>query len=176
MKSQGASLLDGFSEADIDDLQDKNARPSPLGIVVFGVLLAFGLSGWMGNHQEPISIKAEAVDVTVQTPLVMRTGSIFETSIEVVASQPIKNLVIGASARLWQGVTINAMAPAAEKESYDDDTFRFYYGELDKGKTFVLKIDGQVNPAFFGVNRGHVSVFDGESELASVPIAMRVLP
>lgn len=176
MKPADGSLLDGFSEADVDDLQHSSAYPSAAGILLFGILLAFGLSGWLGDRQEAVSARSEALDVTVQTSLVLRTGSVFETSVEVVASRPIANLVIGVSSRLWQGMTINAMMPAAEEESYADQRFRLAFGALGQGETFVVKIDGQVNPAFFGVNSGHVSVLDGERELARVPIAMRVLP
>ena len=77
---------------------------------------------------------------------------------------------------MWKDFTVNTMVPAAAEERFADGRFRFSYGPVEAGKAIVVKIDSQINPSLVGGTAGHVAVYDGETLLAELPVAIAVRP
>jgi len=89
---------------------------------------------------------------------------------------PLEDVTIAITPSLMQDMTINTLSPGPEKESFGTGGVRWSYGPLDKGKTLVVKIDGQINPSLFGGTKGAVALYDGDRRLGALPVSIRVLP
>ena len=166
------SFPDGLSQRNLDG----RGRASLLSLILLAGLMAAGLAGLFGGQPSTTWRADGEATLKVKTPTVLRNGMIFETIVEVRPKQPVDNLVIGVSDPLWRNMTINTMIPAASEESYMNGFRRFAFGELDQGDTLRFKIDGQTNPSLLGGTSGVIAVFDGEKELTSIAIKMKVLP
>ncbi len=148
---------------------------SPLSLVVFGSVVALGLSGVLG-HERDWRAEDAGHRLLVHAPETIRNGEFLEMRITVEADEPIGELVVGVDAGLWEDLTVNTMIPAPTDEVSDDGEFRFTFGELEAGTSFLLKIDLQVNPDIVGGNEGAVTVYDAEAPLVGTPISIAVLP
>ena len=166
---------DGIGEREMQPLEGWRQHASPLSLVVFGTVVLLALAGVLG-HERTWATQGETVNLEVHMPEVIRNGEFFEMRVTVRADQPIEQLVVAIDQAVWEDVTVNTMVPAATEEANEDGVFRFTFAELAAGSTFLLKIDGQVNPDLVGANAGTVSVLDGEAELAAVDVTMEVRP
>lgn len=164
---------DGLSRNNIE--RSGGANPAPLLLLL--VLLGAGLFGMFGGQPNAsIQTTRGATTLKVTAPQILRSGMIFETIVEVSSRQSVDNLVIGISDPLWREMTINTMIPAAEEEENKNGFHRFSFGRLEAGDTFRFKIDGQINPPLLAGTKGMFVAFDGEGEIISAPVAVKVLP
>lgn len=168
-----------------DGLNEKNSAPpqglarhvSLLSIVLLGLLMALAFGGLLGGQPQPTkTVQSPAVRLEVNSPDVIRNGEFFETRIVVTPRRAFSDLVIGVTPALWRDLTVNTMIPAPAEESFADGAYRFSYGAAEAGEPLVVKIDSQINPSMFRGTAGRVVVYDKESEVATLPITMRVLP
>jgi hypothetical protein len=166
-----------------DGIRDEHATPkgglrryaSPLALLVFGSVIALGLAGFLG-HERDWRSEGDGVNLTVHAPEVTRNGEFLEMRITVDGASAVEELVIGVDQSLWEDMTVNTMIPAATEETGEDGEFRFTFGPMDAGTTFGLKVDLQVNPDIVGGNDGALTVYDGDTAITSVDIAITVLP
>ena len=174
---------DGGGSRPPQGIEEEHWRPvagwrrhaSPLSLVVFGAVLALGLTGFLG-HERDWNASNGGVRLQVHAPEVIRSGELLEMRIQVEADEPVGDLVIGVDHALWEDMTVNTMLPAAAEESSRDGQLRFRYGELPAATPFLVKLDLQINPDILGGNEGLISVFDGDRELTRVDVGIRVLP
>lgn len=149
---------------------------SPLSLLVLGVVVSLGLTGWVGKPG-PVATRTVAnAELEIEMPAVISTGDLYEARIRVRARQDIGKLQIAVSPHLWQDVTVNSMIPAPETESFEDGSFRYSFAPLKQGEEFLFKIDAQVNPRFFGSLDGDIRVYDDGKLLAANTRHMRVMP
>jgi len=151
-------------------------RPGILSLVTLGVLVAIGLSGYAGGGSVEHEVRNAAGTFVLRAPEIIRNGEVLETRMRVVAQRPIDKLVIGVAPALWREVTTNSTVPQAGEESFRDGLFRFSFDKVEAGGAFELQIVQQINPGLWGTNRGRVVFLDGDTVLAEMPVAMRVLP
>jgi len=145
--------------------------------MLLAAILGAGLFGAFGGQPDPVrQVRTDIATIGVRAPRILRNGMIFETVIEVKPQRPVGNLVIAISDGLWREMTINTTMPSAQQESDAQGVRRFSFGRVEAGKTFRFKIDGQINPPLFAGTSGEIAAYDGEKEIASLPIRMRVLP
>ena len=175
-KTRHAKPPDGIGPEHLEPHRGLSRHASPASIVVLAALVVFGLSGLAGSRSRSSEVANAAVELNLRAPTVVRNGEVFETVIEVRPRRRIGKLVIGIEAGLWREVTVNSMVPAAADESFDDGHFRFTFAAVEAGRSFVFKIDQQINPALGGRNRGRVVVFDDQDRLAELPLELMVLP
>lgn len=150
---------------------------SPISMLLLAALMIVSLTGVLGsgvNHDFAVS-NADAA-LTVNTPAVIRNGEFFETRIRVLPRRDFADLVIAFEPSLWRDITLNTMIPAPAEETAGEGGFRFSYSEWTAGEPLEIKIDSQINPSLFAGTRGDVRLYDGETLVAELPIAMRVLP
>jgi hypothetical protein len=166
-----------------DGIGDEHARPlkgwryhaSPLSLLVFGAVIAFGMAGFLGR-EAVWRAEANGVTLAVHASEIIRNGEFFEMRISVESEAPLSELVIGVEEGLWEDMTVNTMIPGAAEEASVDGEFRFTFGEQEANRTFLLKVDLQVNPDIVAGNDGAVTVYDGEEPMATTDVSIRVLP
>ncbi len=154
-----------------------HSHASPLSILLIGSLMALALFGTFGGQPHPRrTIESDAADIRLQLPEIIRNGEFFEMRIEVDTKRPFTDLTLAVSPGFWKDLTINTMIPAPTEEKSEGGRFLFGYGEVNAGETLIIKIDGQINPPLFGGTQGKIALLDGDVELASIPVKMKVFP
>jgi hypothetical protein len=148
------------------------------GLVVFSVAVVLSLFGVYGReHTVAATDRAGGVRASVHLPEVLRNGEFFEMQFRIeVGDVAVEDLTIAVDASVWRDITVNTFIPAATEESSEDEAYRFAFGPMEAGSTFVAKVDAQVNPDILGANRGVIGVYDGEQLLLELPIEIGVLP
>ncbi|WP_324741705.1 hypothetical protein U8326_00510 [Tsuneonella sp. CC-YZS046] len=148
-----------------------------LSLSIPAALLILAMAGLFGGGRSArLTADAPSAHVTLAMPTTLRSGVFFETDVDVLARRDIEDLTIALTAELWRDMTINTTLPEAGEQDYREGQFRFRYGPVEAGSRIRIKFDGQVNPPLIGTNRGEVAVFDGQSRLATIPVAIKVLP
>jgi hypothetical protein len=168
-------LPDGITEDNVQPVAGWRRHASPLGLVVFGLVVALALLGVLG-HERTWAAQSSGTRLEVHTSEVVRNGEFLEMRIRVVPEGDIGELVIGIDDAIWEDVTVNTMIPAATEEVNEDGQTRFTFAELHAGTEFLLKVDMQINPDILGGNGGRIAVYDGESEIVATEMAITVLP
>jgi hypothetical protein len=174
-KTAHSPLPDGIGAEHID-LRPKQRRPGILSLVILGALVAIGLSGYAGGGSAQHEVRNAAGLFVVRAPDTIRNGEIFETRLRVVARRPIGKLVIGVDPAFWRELTTNSTVPQAGEETFRDGLFRFSFDKVEAGAAFEFQVAQQINPGLWGTNRGRVVFLDGDTVLAELPVALRVLP
>lgn len=151
-------------------------RPALTLLLIGGPLLA-GMLGWLGGGAERVTRAiAPQAQFEVVTPGILRSGNWFETQIRVTPRAGASDLAIAFDEDLWRFMSIDTLLPDAESAEFGEGHFTFHFGPVKAGDSFVLKIDGQIQPRWLRTQAGRVRVFDGKRELASAPVSMTVLP
>lgn len=149
---------------------------SPLSVIVLGLMMVLGLSGWLGHAGlQSSSAEGPAAAFRVDMPAVIRTGDFFEMVVHVHARQPVEHLELEIAPTLWQNITVNGMVPAPEKESGEDNNFTFQFGSLKSGQDALIKVSAQINPRLFGHVEGEIRLKDSGRPLAAMHRSMKVL-
>lgn len=166
---------DGIDESHQQPLGGWRRHASPFSVIVFGVIVAVGLSGLVG-HERDWTASGDGVDLVVHAPEVIRNGEFLELRATLVSAQPLSQLAIGVEASLWEDMTVNTMLPTPADESSEDGELRFTYQPLEAGTEFLWKVDLQVNPDIVLGNDGTLTVYDGDRPLVSTDLSIQVLP
>lgn len=149
---------------------------SPLSVIVLGLLMVLGLSGWLGRAGlQSQSAEGPAAAFRVEMPAVIRTGDFFEMLVHVHAKQDIRHLELEIEPALWQNITVNGMVPTPDKESGEDRNFSFQFGPLRPGQDALIKVSAQINPRLFGKVEGEIRLKDTGQPLAAMHRSMKVL-
>lgn len=171
---QGLRLPDGIDAGDAD--RGALRRSNPWSLLVLGAIVALGLSGYAGGRDGDAAAESESAHLHVHWPSVIRNGHVYESILTVRARKPIEKLVLAVPGAMLRELTLNAMYPAAGDESYVDGDYRYAFGRLEAGDTFVVRVEMQINPALFGFSRGHVRLLDDKRALTGLDVSMLVLP
>lgn len=166
---------DGIGEEHERPLEGWRRHASPLGLVVFGAVIALAFTGILG-HERDWRADANGVVLQIHAPETTRSGEFLEMRIRVTSAESIGELVIGVEGSLWEDLTVNTLIPAATEEESANGEFRFVFAALAPDTAFDLKVDLQVNPDIVGGNDGLVTVYDGEQALVGTRISIMVLP
>ena len=167
---------DGIERRHIDP--SGRAWRNGVGLVVFSVAVVLSLFGVYGREHTVAASDGEGgVSASVHLPEVLRNGEFFEMQFRIeVGEAAVEDLTIAVDASVWRDITVNTFIPAATEETSEDDAYRFAFGPMDAGSTFVAKVDAQVNPDILGANSGVIGVYDGEQLLLELPVEIGVLP
>lgn len=153
-----------------------HSHANPFAVLLLGSIVLLAFSGALGGQPNPAhSVTAPSVRLSFAAPAIARSGMFFEMRVAVDASRRVDNLVLAVSPTYWRELTVNTMIPAAD-ESFGAGGYRFAFGPMAPGGRLQVKVDGQINPALVGGTAGTIRLFDGETELASLPVAMKVRP
>ena len=175
MSIRTSAFPDGIADDHIRPIEGWRRHASPLSLVVFGVIVAVALSGWLGRERT-WTAEGEGTALEVHAPEIIRNGEFLEMRVGLVSDRPIEELVIGIDESLWEDVTVNTMIPAASEEASEDGEARLTFAELPAGTAFQFKVDMQINPDILGGNAGTLTVYDGDAELVATDLSITVLP
>ena len=174
------TMPDGIEPRHLDPAHRRPARSGRMSwvrAVLLGAFLAAGLAGLLGGGQTtPVEARSAEAAMQVHLPTPIRNGMFVEWRIDVTARAPVSDAVIAVPARMWRDMTVNSLVPAASDEEYRDGEFRFHFGPLAPGQRLLFKIDGQINPPRLTTEGGAIRLLDGEREILSAPVTMKVLP
>jgi hypothetical protein len=173
--SAAPAYPDGIASEHVEEVAGWRRHASPLALLVFGTVVVLAMTGLLG-HERDWEASSGGTTLRIHQPEVIRNGEFLELRLTVESADGIGALAIGFDQAIWEDMTINTMIPAASEESSEDGEFRFIFGELGGGTTFLLKVDAQINPDIVGGNEGAITVYDGDEELVSTTIEMGVLP
>ena len=150
---------------------------NPASIIALGLFLGAALAGVFGGQPHPTrTIDTPSATVTLQFPEISRNGEFFEMRATITAKQPIGDARLGISSTYWRDMTINSMIPAPSEEKSEDGQYRFAYGPLQPGESLTVKVDGQINPPMTAGTAGKLTLLDGDSVIADIPLHLRVFP
>lgn len=150
---------------------------TPLAILVIAGLIAAAFAGWLGGGPDAESrIVVPRATIELRHAAILRSGNWFETQVRVVPSIDVEDLVIAIDTPLWRAMSIDTLVPDAESATSLDDRFSYHFGKVPAGHPLILKFDGQIQPRAFRQLRGAMRIADGESEIATIPMALTVLP
>ncbi len=150
---------------------------SPLSLLVLGSIVGAALFGAFGGHGlERLVADGEGARLDVEAPAILRNGEFYEVRVTVTPKRPVADLVLAVEPGLWRQMTQNSMLPAASEERFEGGAFRFSYGAVPAGEAYRIKMDFQINPSLLGNVSGTVSVLDGETDLARLPVEIEVRP
>ncbi|MGQ0590169.1 MAG: hypothetical protein ACT4N8_11680 [Sphingosinicella sp.] len=150
---------------------------SLLPLIVLGAILLLALAGLFGGKATDWrSVRNDAVELQAAVPQVMRSGVLFEFRFRITPRRRFEDLRLALSPELLRDFTINTTIPEPGEQESKDGLFHLSYGPAEPGETIEVKIDGQINPALVWGTEGRIAVFDGDSELASMPLEITVLP
>lgn len=145
-----------------------------LSLIVPGAILLLALSGFLGRDAV-LRATGGGTSLTFRTPVIIRSGDLFEMELEIVRQAGFDSLVVGIDASLLRDLTINSFYPGAE-DSSEDGELLYGFGPIEPGQLFLLKIDGQVNPNLLGSNEGEIRVYDRDRMLVELPVTIKVRP
>lgn len=153
--------------------QIKSWLPLPL----LGGVLLLALTGLFGGG--PSLRKAavsDAARLTVEAPPILRNGQIFEVQISVLAEGELARPTIAVDTSYWRNITLNTIRPEPAAQGFREGAVLLEYDRLGAGETLLITFEAQVNPVFGQHSRAHVRLLDGQTELAGLPLQMKVLP
>lgn len=176
MSTSNASVFpDGITAEHLREPRPWRRHASPLSLVVLGAIVILAIAGILG-HEREWSATGSGTSLSIHMPETIRNGEFLEMRITVEPDAAISQLAIGIDQALWEDITVNTMIPAATEESSEDGEYRFTFGELAAGTSFLMKVDAQINPDIVGGNAGTVTVYEGGDRLVEVEVRMQVLP
>ena len=148
-----------------------------LPLLLLGAILAFSFTGLLGgtpnaNHQA----RGDRATLTANVPRVLRSGEFFEMRFRIETHAPLADATLAIDTSYLHELTINTQLPAAGSEEASHGVIRLSYGPLEAGDVLDIKLDGQVNPSLFLGTEGAVALYDGDTEIARIPLELTVLP
>lgn len=171
-----SNLPQGIDEAHLK-AKGWHRHASPLSILLLGVLMVLALFGVFGGQPHPRrTIDTSAATMHLQLPERLRNGEFFEMRIRVDTKRTFTDLTLAVSSTYWKDLTINTMIPAPSEEKSEGGRYLFSYGEVTAGEALTIKFDGQINPPLFAGTQGEIALLDGDTEIATVPVMLRVYP
>lgn len=176
-KNSARKLPDGLGHQHLEADRGVGRHASLLSIIVLGLFMAIALSGVLGGgFNSRLQIENDRVALTYAGPTTLRNGMFFEAHVLVKAMKPIGKLEVALDPTLVHDLTMNSMVPAAADETFENGDIRYSFDKLDAGDTFDIKFDFQINPSLFKGTKGHITAYDGDTELADLPVTIAVLP
>lgn len=155
-------------------------RPAPIGrhagpLSLLGLgSIAAALFGAFGGHGlERQVADGEGARLEIEAPAVLRNGEFHEGQATVPRKRPVADLVLAVEPGLRRPMTQASMLSAAPEESFEAGAFRLSYGPVPADEPTLVEMEFQIDPALLGDVAGPVSGLDGETDLSSLPIAVR---
>jgi len=178
MERQPASSAVPYGISDLHQNVERYARlRTPLAVIVFALVLGSAMLGLLGGTgQKARAFASDAAVLKIEYAPVLRSGNWFEMELTVAPRADVKDLVITVDDPLWEGMSIDTIAPDAESAEALDGTYSYHFGEVKAGERFRLKLDGQIQPRAFRRLRGDIAVLDDKRPLLTAPLAITVLP
>jgi hypothetical protein len=167
-------FLDVQRHRDVSPRGELGARWIVLGLLALVAVAA--LLGVFGQEARTSVASAAAAELEVSAPTRLRGGLFFQGRFTVEAREPIENAVLVFGPGWLENMHINTIEPAPREEASRDDDLELSFGPVAAGEKLVVHMQFQVNPTNVGRRSADVSLFDGETRIASVDRTLTVFP
>ena len=146
-------------------------------LVVFGLVLALGATGFLGVREGTAHAAAGGYDLTVTYPRVTRAGHAVPLAIEVRKAGAFGDtpLTLRISSRYFAMFDENGVLPAPSKETATD-THVVWEFDPPPGDVFRVYFDTRTGPNRQRGTSGEVAVLVGDRPVVSVRVTTRVVP
>jgi hypothetical protein len=134
------------------------------------------LFGVFGQEARQSAASVGAAELEVSAPTAVRGGLFFQGRFTVDAREPIEDATLVLDPGWLENMHINTIEPAPTEEASRDGDLELSFGPLAAGDRLVVYMQFQVNPTNLGRRSANVSLYDGESRIASVDRAVTVFP
>jgi hypothetical protein len=149
-----------------------------VGVTLFAVGIALGLTGWLGVRTTTAGTTRGDVRLAVQHAAVTRAGIATPFRVDLTSPQGFgtKPLEVSVSRRLFERMDFNNFYPNPDSESVEGSHVVFEF-QPPAGTTFSLTFDGRAAPNQVGSTETYdVSVGEGSRALGATRFRMTVMP
>jgi hypothetical protein len=138
-------------------------------VSIAALLNVFGQRTTTARASSPLA------ELVLDAPTTLRAGLLWQARFTIEAKQEIKDarLVLGGWAR---GQTINTVEPSPLGEASADGRLSFDLGHVRLGHRYVLFMNFQVNPTYFGNASRTTDLYDGNTHLLSIGQSITTYP
>jgi hypothetical protein len=144
-------------------------------LTLIGALSIAALLNVFGQRTVTARADSPVADLTLDAPTTLRAGVLWQARFTIHAKQEIKDarLVLGGWAR---GQTINTIEPSPIGEASVDGRVGFDLGHVRVGHRYVLFMNFQTNPTYFGNARRTTDLYDGSTHLLAIDQSTTTYP
>ncbi len=148
--------------------KQRNVYGRRLILLLLAAFLLLGLLNVFGQKPRESVANGDAARLTVNAPTDLRAGLFYEGRFEVAALMRLEAPVIVLERGWLDDTSINTIVPAPTEERSVDHRLELEFEPIEAGKTFVLRMQFQVNPTLGRVRSQGVEIRDGARTIASV--------
>jgi hypothetical protein len=144
-------------------------------VVIAGIAVA-ALFGVFGQRPVESGATAAAADLDVSAPDRLRGGLFYQGRLTVSAHSDLANATLVLAEGWVEGTSVNTIVPAPTEEASRDGALALSFGPLAADESLVVHLQLQVNPTNVGRRDASVSLYDGETLLATDDRTLTVFP
>ena len=146
-------------------------------IAALTVFCLVGLANVFGQRPSTIRANVPAASISLYAPTAIRGGDFMEARFHITAKQDLKKAVLKLDPGWGEGMSMNTIEPSPVDETSDNGRFSFTLGPIQKGHTFLLFMQLQVNPTNVAWHRPqNVELDDGNKVIARLHRTITVFP
>lgn len=143
--------------------------------LIAGLAVA-ALLGAFGQRPSEARVASAEADLEVLAPSKLRGGLFFQGRFTVAAHSDLEDATLVLAPGWMENMHINTIEPAPVEETSRDGDLALAYGPLGAGERLVVYMQLQVNPTNVGRRDASVSLYDGDTLLATDDRTLTVFP
>lgn len=147
-----------------------------VGVGVLALFLALGLANLFGQRPQTVRVAAPAATLSVYAPMRLRSGLIFQARFHITARRELKKATLVLDSGWLEGITVNEIEPSPLGQASQDGKLVLSLGHVPAGKSFILFLQGSVNPTNVGHRSQDVELLDDTTSIATVHRSITVFP
>lgn len=140
------------------------------------IVPVLALANLFGQSPESSSAAVAAARFSVTAPSRVRSGLLYQARFRIDAKVRLAQAEL-VLARGWlDGLTINTIEPSPTSETSQDGKLALDLGPIQRGQSYVLYADFQVNPTTVGRQDQTVTLYDGNRALVTLHRTLTIFP
>jgi hypothetical protein len=144
---------------------------------VFVAFILLATANVFGQRPSSARAAGPAATLEVSTPATVRGGLIFQTRIDVTATDSIAHPTLVLSGGWFDGMTLNSVQPGPADQEARGAAVTLAYPPLRRGARMTVWLEWSANPTNLAWNRPEqVVLADGASALVSITRHVTVFP
>lgn len=147
--------------------------------VVLGALTALiclGLANVFGERPVADGAVSPSATLGVSAPTAVRGGLFFQGRFTIEARRPLEHATLVLDRGWFEQLSVNTIEPSPVGEVSRGGKLLLDFGAVRAGRTLVVAVQFQVNPAQFGRRSQSVELRDGDRRLLRIHRTLTVFP
>lgn len=145
-------------------------------LAVLALIVVAALLNVFGQESTTTVAAGRKAVLSVDTPVRLRGGLMFQTRIEIHARQGLAHPKLALSPGWLELMTLNTTIPEPVSENSTPEGLTLEFEPLPAGETLVVWTNWQVDPTNVGTHSENTSLYDGPTRIASVHRTLTVFP